>query len=167
MGDLVDIRPLDWPALIAAVPASRAILFRDASLEDVVSHVRSRCAYLATPYSRRVINDDLRWDAGMSAEVEDRTARWAWILGVAGVTAVSPILQACAMCHVDFEDYLDPLDDAFWSAWCQPLLAACGALIVPPMHGWDVSRGVWREVIWAIDYNVPVFLLRDERGGRS
>jgi len=51
---------------------------------------------------------------------------------------------------------LDPLDAAFWSRWCAPLLAACGSVAVPDFPGWQASEGVWREVIWAITHGVPV-----------
>jgi hypothetical protein len=162
---LSPIQAPNWGKLFSIAPETGAILTGPCDLAVVVRHARSRCVYLATPYSREVINDDLCWDVGLSMAVETRTARWARRMAIEGVTAVSPILQACAMCHADMEGHLDPLDDAFWSAWCQPLLRACGAVVVPPMPGWKASRGVWREVIWAIENNVPVYLLRDDSEG--
>lgn len=156
----------DWPALHAAYPGNA--LFRpDCPLITVARSVRGRMAYMATPYTLEVLDADQQWDRTRSFEIETRTARWARDLAMEGASVVSPILQACAICHADIEGHLDPLDDCFWARWCQPMMRAAGSVVVPPMTGWDRSRGVWREVCWALEHNVPVYLVAQQpkRGG--
>ncbi len=149
----------DWPWLLATFPGN-VLLHPDWSVVDIAQSVHGRIAYLATPYTREVLNDDFQFDRALSLQVEIRTARWARTFALLGATTISPILQACAMCSADVEGHLDPLDDPFWAGFCQPLLTASAAVIVPPMPGWDRSRGVWREACDALRHNVPVYLVR-------
>ena len=158
----------DWGWLRATYPGG-ALLNVDASVSEVAARLRHAQAYLATPYSRQVVKEDGLWCRALSAQAELRAARWSRFFFIEGVTAVSPIVLSCAVCHADFEGHVDPLDDAAWSSWCQAMLAASGAVIVPPIDGWDQSRGVWRETCWALANNVPVFLVSAEErvGGVS
>lgn len=152
----------DWPALIAAHPGN-TLLHVDASLPDVAAREGGRLVYLASPYSRLVCDDDGAWCFTKSCAVEVVTSFWARDFALAGVTVASPILTACAMCHSDvLSEYLDPLHDAFWARWCQPMLAACASVVIPPISGWDQSRGVWREACWALEHNVPVYLMAED-----
>lgn len=151
-------RDPDWAWLKATYPGG-VLLQVDCRFMDVVRHLCGRMAYLATPYTKSVLDEDLQWDRGRSFDIEARTARWSRAFAIEGVTVVSPIVLACAICHADVEGHLDPLDDAFWSRWCQPMLSASGAVVIPAMDGWDVSRGVWREACWALRHNVPVYLV--------
>lgn len=122
-----------------------------------------RLVYMATPYSKLVTADDGSWDHGRSVAVEVRTARWAREFALQGVTVASPILTACAILNADvLHCDIDPLDDDFWACWCQPMLEACSAVVIPPMSGWDQSLGVYREALWALSYMVPVYLLEGE-----
>ncbi|WP_052265140.1 DUF1937 family protein [Ruegeria sp. ANG-R] len=157
---------IDWAALIRAYPDD-VLLHVDSPVSEVVRSARSRMAYLATPYSKEVLNDDGRWDRALSLDVEMRTARWARLFARDGLTVVSPILQACAIVHADTEGDIDPMDDHFWSAWCMPLMSVSASFIIPPMEGWDRSWGVWREACWALWHNIPVYLIRpgSEFGG--
>lgn len=148
----------DWGWLKDTYPDG-VLLHVDFPFSTVVQRVKGQMGYLATPYSREVLNDDLQWDAGLSLQVETKTARWVRKFALEGVTVVSPVIMACSICHADPEGDVDPLDDAFWSRWCQPILAGCGAVIIPAMPGWDRSRGVWREACWALLHNVPVYLI--------
>ena len=148
----------DWQWLKARYPEN-ILLHVDCPFMDVVQRASGCMAYLATPYTKAVLSDDLQWDCGLSIDVEVRTARWSRAFAIEGVTVVSPILMSCAICHVDIEGGLDPLDDAFWSRWCQPMLSASGAVVIPAMDGWDASVGVWREACWALRNNVPVYLV--------
>jgi len=161
-------RQPDWPWLKASYPGN-ILLHVDCPFMDVVRRVGGRMAYLATPYTKAVLNDDLQWDRGLSFDIEVRTARWSRAFAIEGVTVASPIVMSRAICHADVEGHLDPLDDAFWSRWCQPMLSACGAVVIPAMDGWDVSRGVWREACWALLHNVPVYLVAEgsEFGGAA
>jgi hypothetical protein len=159
MGYGIDFpRKPDWDWLKATFPGN-VLLRVDCPFIEVVRSVSGRMAYLATPYTRQVLNDDLQWDRCLSYDIETRTARWARAFAIEGATVASPIVLSCAIVHADPEDHIDPLDDAFWARWCQPMLSACGSVVIPAMDGWDVSRGVWREACWALQHNVPVYLV--------
>lgn len=141
---------------------TKGVLLRvDHPLDQVlIDAPRGRMAYLATPYSREVVDADLRFDFCLAASVELRAARWARLLALRGITAVSPITQASMICAADFDREIDPLDAVFWGRWCQPMLEASGSVIVPAIAGWDRSAGIWHEVCWALRHNVPVFLVK-------
>lgn len=164
-GQIYPDRPnYDW---LSREHGRGALLHVDAGFDATIAACRGRLAYLATPYTRNVIDRDGLFSPVLSMEMQTRAARWAWRFAIGGVTAMSPIVQACSMLAVDFEQHLDPLGDAFWSGWCQPMLMASGSVIVPAIYGWEKSTGIWREVCWAIDHNVPVWLVRlgSEFGG--
>ncbi|MBQ4826580.1 DUF1937 family protein [Leisingera sp. HS039] len=150
----------DWGWLKASFPGG-VLLHVDCPFLDVVRRTAGRMAYLSTPYTNQVRDDDLQWDYGLSLDVETRTARWARAFAIEGCTVASPIVMACAMLNADVERQLDPLDDAFWARWCQPILSASGSVVVPAMDGWDQSRGVWREACWALQHNMPVYLVAE------
>lgn len=156
----------DWDWLRREYPGD-VLLHVEMPVDRVAALAGERQAYLATPYSLEVMNDDMQWDVGLSADIEFQTSQWVSEFAAQGVLTVSPILLACAACFADFNRRLDPLDDAFWSRCCQPLLVASGHVIVPPMQGWQRSRGVWREVCWALQSNVPVWLVRDVTRGAA
>ena len=164
--DVMFPRDPDWDWLKAAFP-SGVLLHVDCPFFEVVRRAAGRMTYLATPYTRLVHDDGMQWDAAHSADVEVRTARWARAFAIEGVSVASPILIGCAMLNADVERQLDPLDDVFWSRWCQPMLAASGSVIIPAMEGWDMSRGIWREAGWALRNNMPVYLVAEgsEFGG--
>lgn len=157
LGSHFPLQP-DWPWL-RANHSGNILLHVDCPLEEVVRRVGSRLAYLATPYTKAVRTDDRLWDRGLSLDIEAQTARWSRAFAIAGVTVASPIVMSCAMCRVDLEGQLDPLDERFWARWCQPMLSASGAVVIPAMEGWDRSLGVWREACWALLHNVPVYLV--------
>jgi len=150
----------DWAWLDSAFPAGTGLRM-GCTMAEVIRHCRGRLAYMATPYSKLVVNDDGRWDMGLSMDVEARTAVLARGLAMCNITAISPILMACEICHSDYDGCLDPLDNAFWTAWCQPLLSRSDVVVIPPMDGWDASNGVWREVCWALGGGVPVFQIEE------
>ncbi len=135
------------------------LLFRDAGLGDLTTGARGRLCYLATPYSKVCVDQDGAWDCQQSLACGMRAAEWARIMAVEGITAISPIIQAVEMLSVGLDYSVDPLDATFWSAWCQPLLSACDAMIVPPIEGWQESLGIWQEVVFALRNNRPVFLI--------
>ena len=164
--DLPHVRNWDAPALDAY--AGACLFHRDARLADVISHCRGRLSYLATPYSKIARYDDGEFDPTESLECTVRAARWARLLALEGITAVSPIIQAVEMVHADFIDQqLDPLDVQFWEGWCRPLLSASGTVIVPPIAGWEYSDGIWVEVCEALRTQRRVFLIKpgEEFGG--
>ena len=130
----------------------------------VVERLRGGQVYLATPYSRHVTVDGVFCDykSGFMGGV---AADWARRLAVAGVSAVSPVVLAVAMLREDLECGLRPLDHVFWAHWCQPLLLASRTVAVPMIEGWDSSRGIWAEVIWALVANRPVVLINNQEQG--
>ena len=149
----------DWGNPHLASFEQGELLYRDASLADLISHARGRLCYLATPYSKVCVTDDGEWNQVESLFCAGRAARWSRALAVEGITAISPIIQSVEMVHVDFDEWLDPLDARFWTDWCQPLLNACGPVIVPPLDGWQESLGVWQEALFALRADRPVFLI--------
>lgn len=153
----------DWP-LFHQHHLRSGIVRKDASVQDCIASCRGRLAYLATPYSRIAVNAAGDWCPIRSEAAGFKAALWAARLARGGVTVVSPIAQAAAMVGVDLGRGLDPLDDAFWTKWCAPMLNACSAVIVPPIAGWQHSDGIWHEVCRSVRCNVPVWLLKDETG---
>lgn len=151
----------DWDTLLRSASLWPGLLHTGASPESV-ARVGSGLRYLATPYSRLVRDPRSgQWSRVRSEEMVRHAALHAADLAGCGVTAVSPIVQSGVMCHG--ASVLDPLDEAFWGRWCQPLLEACTAVVVPDIPGWRQSLGVWREVVWALDRNRPVHVY----GGRA
>jgi Domain of unknown function (DUF1937) len=140
-----------------------AVLLQNDCLFGLVTRLcRGRMAYLATPYSREVVDESGNWDAARSSGWNSVTANWVRLFALHGVTVVSPIVQACAMIEADVNDTIDPLDDDFWSSWCAPILEASGVVIVPPMRGWERSKGIWREVCHALGRGMLVFLVSSD-----
>lgn len=142
--------------------AARYGLLRFASgLSDVAARApRHRPLYLATPYSKRVLDDAGQWDAHLSMLCALEAAVIAADLLRRGVTAVSPIAQAHLMVRavIDGPQRIDPMDQALWGDWCAPLLAGCGAVFVPDLPGWAASVGVLAEVTETLASNRPVFI---------
>ena len=103
------------------------------------------------------------WREERSVELGLRAAQASAALAAEGVTAVSPIAQASLMVSAPCDAAgarLDPLDAAFWERWCRPLLQRCDSVIVPKMQGWDRSRGIWAEVMTALERSKPIFVWR-------
>lgn len=125
------------------------------------ARLRGRLVYLATPYSREVLDAAGEFCPARSAWSAARAAAWAQRFATEGVTAVSPIVQAVAMLGVRGGGGLDPLDAAFWDDWCRPLLRASDAMVVPAMPGWDRSVGVWREACATVRIQRRVHILGD------
>lgn len=147
----------DWPALSVALQGS-GLLQMSAAMDFVAARCRGRLTYLATPYSREV-TDHGRFSVHRSDLMGHAAADWQKRLALVGVSAVSPIVQAVAMLDAPGVVDLDPLDDQFWTAWCAPMLAAAAALIIPPIDGWQRSRGIWAEALSLLRWNRPVFVL--------
>ena len=144
----------DWGKLLSAPGRWPGLLHAGATPESV-ARVASGQLYLATPYSLQVTNPVTgRWVRRWSEQVARGAALAQADLAMRGVTAVSPISQSAAMCHIDSR--LDPLDERFWARWCDAILWASRAVVVPDLPGWRHSLGVWREVVWALDHSVPV-----------
>ena len=123
---------------------------------EVARRSGGRVVYLATPYSKLVVDAEGRFCRVRHLDAVMRAAAVCAELARCGVTAVSPIVLAGTMC--DAARCLDPLDEKFWNAWCLPLLAVSGSVYVPEIKGWSASRGVWTEACWALTRGVPVMV---------
>lgn len=146
----------NWPALIGAETYSKSSLLHvGADRHMVADRCGGHAVYLATPYSKEVLDRSGNWSLALSLEASKRASREAVRLAAIGVTAVSPIVLAHEM--VSMASF-DPLDQKFWTQWCRPILNACGAVVVPNIQGWDASHGIWHEVTVALTSNRPVFV---------
>ena len=148
------LRAENWLQLLRQAGRYPGLLHVGAS-PDTVARIASGQIYLASPYSLQVTDPvSRRWSRWRSREMAASATLHVAALASRGITAVSPIIQSAAICDLLTE--FDPLDERFWGAWCQPMLDASRAVVVPDIPGWRESLGVWREVVWALDRNVPV-----------
>lgn len=145
----------DWAALADSAWGG-GLLAEGVGLAQAASVLRGSLVYLATPYSREVVEDG-RFVPYLSDKMGDEAALWSRRLALQGVTAVSPIVAAVAMLGWGG---IDPLDQVFWTNWCRPLLQGCDAVVIPPIPGWDRSQGVWVEALVALRSNRRVLLLQ-------
>lgn len=154
----------DWSALHAYEGLT---LLRDFDVVDLAARFRARLIYLATPYSRRAVDENGAWCLHRSMSAATEASAWAWRLARAGLTAVSPVMLSAQMVQDEYtaehphEDAIGPLDHAAWEAWCRPLLAASELVAIPPIDGWEVSRGIWREAVAALAVNKPVIVMEE------
>ena len=129
-----------------------------ANIGQIALMCRGRLCYLATPFSKMAT----RADGSLDFHGADQSARLAehYVLEFAlrGVTAISPISASWRAVQAG-PNKIDPLDSVFWEAWCLPLLNRCAAVIVPPILGWDESKGVAAEAMFCITHNVSLFVM--------
>ncbi len=121
-----------------------------------------RPVYLATPYSRRAVDEAGVFNPARSREAIDCAVYESARLLQEGVSAISPISISGAMIHANLErgwglDLPDPLDGRAWALWCGPLIDASCAVVVPDIDGALQSDGVRQEVLYAISRNRRVF----------
>lgn len=50
----------------------------------------------------------------------------------------------------------------WWLCWSQELLAACDALWVLCLDGWQDSKGIAREIAWAKEQDLPIVCIDRE-----
>ena len=139
-----------------------ALLNFDLPFDLIAARCRFAQVYLATPYTLLAKDGAGEWSTHGSDAAAKHAALWARRLALRSVASASPIIQSVAMINADSLGHLDPLNEAFWSGYCQPILAASWAVIVPPIDGWSRSLGVWREVCYALERNKPVFVIQEE-----
>lgn len=151
----------DWgnPHLFSYEQAE--LLYRNATVDLAASHSGGRTCYLATPYSNACRAPDGDWMQLQSLDCQAHASRWCRLFAERQVTAIAPVVLTVDMIHVDFDEWLDPLDDRFWSDWRQPLLNECGSVAVPPIPGWQESDEVWSAVCFALRSARSVFLLAE------
>jgi len=142
------------------------LLHRDVPLADAALHFAGRLVYLATPYSKLAVDASGAFNLARSIHAQTLATSWALRFAAAGVTALAPITLAGDMIFRDRAtagaQALDPLHHAFWEAWCRPMLSNADAVVIPPIPGWDQSRGVWREALAALGAMKPVYLLGEQ-----
>ena len=90
--------------------------------------------YLASPYSKYPSGIDDAW-----REVSYLAAR----LLERGVPIFCPISHSHPIAKFGG---LDPYSHDLWLPADQPLMRACGAMIIAKMNGWDTSYGVSEEI---------------------
>jgi hypothetical protein len=169
-------KPFSWTALArsAARGETRKITFGKGPAFVLDAMGSGGFAYLASPYSKRVLNRHGKWDLGLSAKAAHEAAAEVARLKAVGVAAFSPIALSAAVVHATLNPYCqdatpdachDPLYAAAWLEWCMPFLIASRALVIPEIAGWDQSDGIRAEAIEALDLGIPVIVYAD--GGWS
>lgn len=151
---------IDWDSVHLVHYKQASLLLVDATLQEAEDKCRGSLCYLASPYTKRVVIRDEGWDGMASLEMATAAGLWCRSFASAGITAVSPVIQAVEMIHADFTEWLDPLDEGFWARWRQALMRACGPVVIPPIEGWQQSEGIWRDVVAALQQNRPVIQIK-------
>lgn len=152
-----------WAELVAQYGGS-GLLASGVGAEGVAKRCGGRAVYLATPYSRVVLDVRGNWCISRSIVAQERAAIAARDLALRGIPALSPILISSEMCHVETLAYpeherrLDPLDAEFWTRWCAPLLAVCEVIYVPAIRGWRESAGILHEARTMLTKNGQVLV---------
>lgn len=142
--------------MIADWEAECAPLAQRLTLLEIARRVSGQ-AYLATPYT-------IWAETGMDVQAAAyRAEQWLGFLTLAGISAVSPIVQSHRACLATPE--LDNLDGDFWNRINGPLMAASSCMIVPPIPLWHLSRGIAYEARAFVAQNKPVYLISEAGGG--
>ena len=163
---------MTWGPVLAAARRGDLPLIRIGATPDLVAKEFGgrQPVYLATPYSREVIDDLGEWCHLRSQAMGRAAAAAAEALRQVGVSAFAPIALSDAMVRAGgafvadriararFAPVCDPLDASAWARWCQPFLNVCGALVIPDIAGWDRSDGIAAELRYALHRDLPVFL---------
>lgn len=167
MSDLfkdLDTDEPNWKALHDSVWTDTGMLVFGATLPKIVTRAKGKLIYLATPYSKLVVDAEGVWSEFKSDLNGSVAVGWQSELAGHGLTSISPIAASMAICEMASADYdLDQLDAEFWERWCFPLLARSEALVIPPIDGWDESVGVWREAVYFLKHCRPVFVMKPVR----
>lgn len=151
----------DWNGIGLEVYRAGGLLRRDVSIDYVAAFGGGLLAYLATPYSGHCRDAQGAFLRAQSINCIHTAAFWQRRLAVRGLTAVSPVVHRGLIVEADQGcATVDPLDGDFWHAWQMPMLRKSDLVVVPPVAGWDRSRGVWRAAIAALRAQVPVLLIR-------
>ncbi|MGV8987794.1 MAG: DUF1937 family protein [Cypionkella sp.] len=162
-------RTFDWGALMqdAARFQSNKIVFgkTPAYVGDVIG--KGRFVYLATPYSKRVVDRMGKWSLGLSGKASAEASVQVGLLKDAGVSAFSPIVLSAEVVHATLNPFRvqaepaprhDPLDAKAWMDWCLPFLWCARAMVIPAIDGWDQSDGIKFEVMEAIAAGLPIIV---------
>jgi hypothetical protein len=151
-----------WGALMNVSDWGRDPKLHFGATPETVARDCDGLVYLATPYSKLAVDKAGRWNRVESMMAAERAARHAVRLCALGVTAISPIVHAAALCHAS--NAIDPLDAMFWTRWCAPLLAASTAIVIPDIPGWDTSDGIWHEACAGVAMGLSVHVYARAEG---
>lgn len=123
--------------------------------------------YLATPYSRRAMRAG-RFDYPAAHVAALDARRVLRLMTVAGITAISPIVQSQAVIADLWTDASDAkgerqigslaLNADWWEAINRPLLNVARGIYVPELPGWDESTGIMAEVVQVLRGTRPVMV---------
>lgn len=149
----------EWGDLRCSKYVDAGLLKFGVSLADLENNCGALLAYLATPYSLEVVDGCGDHNPALSRRMGDAAAYWAGTLVARGVNVTSPIIQSDAMFDAVGRDIIDPLDNNFWAGWCSLILLNTQRLIVPPIHGWHNSAGIFAEVMWTLESNRAVYIM--------
>lgn len=158
---MLDAAKIDW-SLLTAPDGAYSALVHLGSTPDEVCRRCSGLAYLSTPYAEGACIGG-SWRFEKSVEMETRAAMAMHRLARLGVAVLSPAVQWAAMAHAAMalprDQRISPLDAGAWDIWAAPLRNAAGLIVVPDVPGWQRSRSVWGDVIWALDHATPVHFM--------
>jgi len=110
--------------------------------------------YLASPYSH--------------ADPEIREARFEWVTSIAarfqfeGVLCYSPIVAShplvadLSVMATNAGTPMDPVGFQFWKANNEWHITRCNALVVVMMEGWEDSKGIQAELVFAAKQHKPI-----------
>lgn len=146
--------------------AASPLVHWGADAAHVARFCRGRLVYLASPVTSRAAEESAQGDPGwyILQRLALECALDLDVLARAGVTAVSPVLQALSMieargCSERMHGPLGLLDRDGWMRWGGPLLRVSSAVVVADRPGWAESRGVAAEVDYALSVNMMVFFM--------
>lgn len=155
---------INWPRLLAPGGAASALVVRGSSPARAARHCAG-VAYLSVPYAGEValrgewrMERSVRLSALMSIELA-RLLR-------AGCVALCPALQRAelALAATLPIDAPGALDGAVWADVAVRLRNLAVLVVVPNIRGWDRCPGVWADVDWALQHNVPVHVYAERAG---
>ena len=142
----------DWQNPRLAPYVAAGLLTFDATISEAMPHVRGRTAYLASvpPF-----------DALNIRELADTLGpALFWQRQFSRQTAILLSLVLIAFEAVMYDPAAKLPDRETWAAWCGPLFAGAGPVIVPPLRGWQSDSLIWQQTLSALAGNRRVFLMR-------
>lgn len=147
---------IDWRPVLAQGGRWSALVRAGSSPAEAARHCVG-FAYVSVPYHDA---SQIRqaWRVEKSVRVTLQASIEEARLAESGITAICPAVHRAGIAHAGMlvEEMPQPLDGRFWDSWSQPLLAAARLLVVPDITGWDRCPTVWRELRFALCYNMPV-----------
>ena len=150
----------DWPSIRETYGTAGLLL--SLSLEEAARRFRGRAAYLATPLPRYQIGETFSRTSDRFLMARRVPARWVIDCAERGMTAISPMLLLSSALAADCRGRCEELDPAFLTRWCEPLIREARLVLIPPVSGWEIDRGVWDQARVALAHNIHVVLLLED-----